>query len=289
MRLSAGSVTGARRSGIIGALKFPYFRSAACTSDIRLLIAALGCALSGTALADFRAEFAVVKGGSDNNMPGVSRIELSGGEMRTDAGNVSMLFDTHSGKMTVLMHDKKQYMDMQKVVETAGAAMAQANAALANLPPEQRAMIEERLGGRVPGMGSAKVDVSLMPTGASDRVGGYSCQVYRTQVNGAHVDDICLANVADAGISGGDQATLRKAFEQMRAMTEKMSAGMFRSPLNAMPLDKFPVRMTHYDDSGKIQQIVEIRSIQSGSVNGGDFAIPAGYTEQDMGSLMRHH
>ena len=254
-----------------------------------LLIAALGCALSGTAVADFRADFTVVKGGNSDNMPGVSRIELSGSQMRTDAGNVSMLFDTRSGKMTVLMHDKRQFMDMQKVVETAGAAMAQANAMLANLPPDQRAMIEQRMGGRVPGMGGAKVDVSLTPSGASDRVGSYSCQVYRTQVNGEHVDDICLASVSETGISSADQATLRKAFDQMRAMTEKMSAGMFRSPLNAMPLDKFPVRMTHYDNSGKVQQVVEIKNVQSGGVSPADFAIPAGYTEQDMGSMMRHH
>jgi hypothetical protein len=252
-----------------------------------LSIAALGCALSGTALADFRADFTVVKGGSDNSMPGVSRIELGGGRMRTDAGNVSMLFDTRSGAMTVLMHDKHQYMDMQKVIETAGAAMAQANAALASLPPEQRAMLEQRMGGKIPGMG-AKLDVSVTPTGASDRVAGHACQIYRTQVGDRHADDICLANIGDAGISAADQATLRKAFEEMRTMTEKMSAGMFRSPLSSMPLDKFPVRMTHYDDSGKVLQVVELKGVQTGGVVDSDFAVPAGYTEQDMGSLGRH-
>ncbi|HEX3894720.1 MAG TPA: DUF4412 domain-containing protein [Rudaea sp.] len=252
-----------------------------------LSIAVLGCALSGTALADFRAEYAIVKGGSASDMPGMSRIELGDGRLRTDAGNVSMLVDTRSGKMTVLMHDKHQYMDMQKVVDTAAGAMAQANAALANLPPEQRAMIEERMGGKIPGMG-AKMDVSVTPTGASDRVAGYACQVYRTQVGGEHIDDICLANVADAGISGADQATVRKAFEEMRTMTEKMSGGMFRSPLASMPLDKFPVRMTHYDDSGNVRQVVQLKSVQNGGVSGGDFAIPPGYTEQDMPSLGRH-
>jgi hypothetical protein len=178
-------------------------------------------------------------------------------------------------------------MDMQKVVDTAAGAMAQANAALANLPPEQRAMIEERMGGKIPGMG-AKMDVSVTPTGASDRVAGYACQVYRTQVGGEHIDDICLANVADAGISGADQATVRKAFEEMRTMTEKMSGGMFRSPLASMPLDKFPVRMTHYDDSGNVRQVVQLKSVQNGGVSSGDFAIPPGYTEQDMPSLGRH-
>ena len=62
-----------------------------------LSIGALCLALSGTALADFRADFAVVKGNAGDNVPGVSRIELSGAQMRTDAGNVSMLFDTRSG------------------------------------------------------------------------------------------------------------------------------------------------------------------------------------------------
>ena len=244
------------------------------------------CFASAPAMADFRAEFAVVKGGNSADMPGMSRLELGGDKMRMDAGNVSMLMDAGNGKMIALMHDKRQFMDMQKVVETASAAMAQANAALANLPPAQRAMLEERMGGKVPGLGG-KVDVSVTPTGTRERVGKFNCEVYRTQVGGEHMEDVCLANVADAGISGADQATLRRAFDQMKAMTEKMSNGMFHSPLRAMPSDKFPVRMTRFDDSGKPAQVVELKSLQSGGVPGADFAIPAGYTEADMGSL-RH-
>jgi hypothetical protein len=251
-----------------------------------LAIAVVGCFASVPALADFRAEFAVVKGSQNAQTPGMSRLEMGGAKMRMDADNVSMLMDTGSGRMTVLMHDKHQYMDMQKMVETAGAAMAQANAALANLPPEQRAMIEQHMGGKIPGMG-AKMDVSVTPTGVRDRVGNFNCEVYRTQVGGEHMEDVCLANVADAGISGADQATLRRAFDEMKTMTEKMSAGMFHSPLRSMPSDKFPVRMTRFDD-GKVVQVVELKSLSTGGVSGGDFAIPAGYTEADIGSL-RHH
>jgi hypothetical protein len=254
---------------------------------LALAVAILGCAACAPALADFRAEFAVVKGGKDAQTPAMSRLELGGDKMRMDADNVSMLMDAGNGKMTVLMHDKHQYMDMQKVIETASAAMATANAALANLPPEQRAMIEQRMGGKVPAMGGAKVDVSVTPTGARDRVGNFSCEVYRTQVNGEHHEDVCLANVADAGISGADQATLRRTFDEMKAMTEKMANGMFHSPLRAMPSDKFPVRMTRFED-GKAVQVVELKSLTSGSVPAADFAIPTGYSEADMGSMRRH-
>jgi len=252
-----------------------------------LSVAILGCFVSAPALADFRAEFAVVKGSQNAERPGMSRLELGGDKMRMDADNVSMLMDAGTGKMTVLMHDKHQYMDMQKVVETASAAMATANAALANLPPEQRAMIEQRMGGKIPGAGGAKADVSITPTGARERVGNFNCEVYRTQVNGEHMEDVCLANVADAGISRADQATLRRAFDEMKAMTDKMSNGMFRSPLRAMPTDKFPVRMTRYED-GKVVQVVEMKSLTTGGVPGADFAIPSGYSEADLASMRRH-
>jgi hypothetical protein len=283
--MPAPAVTRTGRSGII---RKPKITVEETFMHVRFAFAAaiVGCCVSVPATADFRAEFAVVKGSNGAETPAMSRLELGGGKMRMDADRMSMLMDANNGKMTVLMHDKHQYMDMQKMMETAGAAMATANAALASLPPEQRAMIEQRMGGKMPGVGGAQMDVSVTPTGTRERVGNFNCEVYRTQISGEHHEDVCLANVADAGISGADQAALRRAFEQMKTMTEKMSNGMFHSPLRSMPLDKFPVRMTRYDD-GKVVQVVELKSLTTGGVSGADFAIPAGYTEADLGS-MRH-
>ncbi|HEX6834099.1 MAG TPA: hypothetical protein VF132_11250, partial [Rudaea sp.] len=204
-----------------------------------LPLAILLCVLPLAARADFRAEFDSARGADDGRA--LSRIELSGQKMRTDAGGTSVLFDVRSAKMYVLLHDKKQYMDMDKIAQQVGAAMAQANAALANLPPEQRAMIEKQMGAHLPG-GGGRALVKMTPTGASDRVAGYACQVYRTEINGEYEQDSCLANLSDAGISAADQATVRAAFQQMKALSEKMSAGTFRSPMADMPLDKFPVR-----------------------------------------------
>jgi Domain of unknown function (DUF4412) len=247
---------------------------------------ALASSFSLNAWADFRVDF---EAKAQGDVPALSRIELSGEHMRVDAGTMSTLFDTGSGRMLVVQNDKHQYLDVQKAAETAGAAMAKASAALANLPPDQRAMIEQRMGGHMPGAGGAKVVATFTPTGASDRVGGYSCQIFRTEIDGRHVSDACVANASDAGISAADQATLRKAFEQIKAMTEKMSAGMFKSPVDQMPTDKFPVRIVQFDASGKQTQVVQIKSVTTSTVAGSDFAIPAGYTEQDLSSLVRHH
>lgn len=251
---------------------------------ILVALGACSFAICSTAHADFRADYTVVKGGTGD--AALSRIELSGNRMRTDAGNVSMLFDGSSNRMIVLMHDKKKYMDMEKMAETAGAAMAKAQAALANLPPAQRAMIEQQMGKHMPGMGGASIDVSITPTGAKDRVGSYSCDVYATSINGKRSSESCLTSLAAAGISSADAAAMRKAFEQLKALTEKMSAGMFKSPLGGMPTDRFPVRITNYEN-GRAGATVELKSLTTSNVPAADFSIPAGYTEQSMGDTGR--
>jgi len=253
----------------------------------RLALAlALAC-LSSAAWADFRANYS---GAGEGNTPSMSRFEVGGSHLRIDAGKISMLLDSDSGKTIMLMHDKHQYMDLAKVAEMAGAAMAQMNASLANLPPEQRAMIEQRMHGAMGGAG-AQAAVRITPTGTRDRVGSWSCEVYRTEVGDSRVEDSCLADVADAGISAADRATIRRAFEQLKQMSEKMSAGMFKSPLNQLPEGKFPVKITHYDKGEKGQTVV-LANVDTGAVSASDFAIPAGYTEQepDMhGPPGRHH
>ena len=244
---------------------------------------ALACTLPTAAWADFRADY---EASGQGPTPALSRIEVGGGHMRTDSGKVSMLFDVDSGRMLLIETEKRQYMDMAKIADTAGAAMAQANAALASLPPEQRAIMQQRMGAMA--HAAAKVDVQVKPTGVSDRVAGYACQVYRTDIDGRHSADSCLANVADAGISGADVASLRSAFQQLKALSDKMSAGAFKSALDEIPADKFPVRITTFDDSGKTQ-VVEIKSIATSTAGAADFAIPSGYSAKEVAMPSRHH
>ena len=239
---------------------------------LALALAALGCTLAAPAWADFSADFAAVQGTAGTSL---TRIEVGGGHMRMDTGNGSVLVDANSGRILMLMHDKREYMDMGKMAQSL-------NAMLANVPPQMRDMMKQRMAAHGGGT------VTYAPSGQTATVAGYACAIYRVTVGANHISDACLADLSAAGIDAADQATVRKVFDDLRAMAQTASAGMAKSALSQIPTGKFPVRMTRYD-GGKVVDVAQIKNVNRAAVNRADFEIPAGYTEQEMPAMGMHH
>lgn len=242
-------------------------------SKLALALAALGCTLAAPARADFSADFADVQGTGGGSL---TRIEVSGGRMRMDTDHSSILADASNGRILMLMPDKREYMDMGKMAQSL-------NAMLANVPPQMREMMKQRMAAHGGG-----VSVSYAPSGQTATVAGYACAVYRVTVGANHSSDACLADISAAGIDAADQATVRKVFDDLRAMAQTASAGMAKSTLSQLPGGKFPVRMTRYD-GGKVVDVAQIKNVNRAAVNRADFEIPAGYTEQEMPAMGMHH
>jgi hypothetical protein len=240
---------------------------------LTLAAIALATTLAAPAHAAFRAEFTTDQGDSGF---AVSGIELSGSHLRMNAGKVSTLVDADSGSIIVLMHDKHEYMDMARMVQ----AM---NAMLANVPPQLREMMKQRMAAH--GHGGAMV--TYTDTGKNESVAGHACTVYRITAGESHDSDACLADLADAGIDAADQATLRKVFADLRAMAKSAVAGIGASSLDQMPTDKFPVRMTRYVD-GKVAGVTRLKAITHAAAPAADFTIPAGYSEMQMPAFGAH-
>ena len=240
---------------------------------IRLAIAILGCAVSATALADFRAEFATVQGAGDTAL---TRIEVGAGHMRMDMGRNILLVDAASGRILVLMPNKQQYMDMGKMAQSL-------NAMLANVPPQMREMMKQRMAAH----GGGSATVAYAPTGQTATIDGYACSIYRVMIGNDHRSDACLADLSAAGIDAADQATVRKVFDDLRAMAQTASAGMVNSSINQLPAGTFPVQMTRYDD-GKVSAVTQIKSVSHAGVAAADFEVPAGYSEKQMPALGMH-
>jgi hypothetical protein len=109
--------------------------------------------------------------------------------------------------------------------------MAKMREQLKNMPPEQRAMIEQRMGGMANFGAMETKPVSKVTTveRGTDKVAGFKCQRFDVMNDDTQVADVCLATKADAGMSKDDFATVSTATKFMRDMaasTQKMSAGM---------------------------------------------------------------
>jgi len=204
-----------------------------------------------------------------------------------DAGRVSLLFDASADKVVMLMHNKKKYVDTKKTI----VADASSDAQLSKLAPEQRALIEKREAARMPESSGATTasHVNLKPTGRSDRVHEYPCEVYRIEVNGRHKQDLCLASVADVGISAEDRAMLQRTLAQLKAMSEGRFGRNVHAPIAAVLPEKFPVKVVRYAENGKVIEILELKQLTNGGVNASDFAIPAGYTDAGSSDADARH
>lgn len=241
----------------------------------RRLASLLALAVAMPAWADFRADYAPVKHG-DEEMPSLSRMEFAGQRLRTDTGRISMLFDAGSGKLITLNHDRHRYIDMDK------AAAARAGSNGAPPPPDARAHGEARPGAAGTPGGEPPPKITTTQTGKTDRVGDRTCEISSIEIDGDHVQDICLATLADAGIPAADQAGLRSTLGQLKALAEK-NAGPMRSPLADMPVDRIPLRITSFDEDGAVAEVIELKQLTTAPVAAGDFAIPAGYSEEQLG------
>ena len=235
-------------------------------------------ALCTAARAEFHAEYATVEGQAEG-APTLTRIEVASGHMRMDTSRVSVLFDSATSKLVALLHMKKKFMDTKK----AEAAQQEPGDAPEKMSPEHRAILEKQGNMPAPDTQSIAADatrrVSLKPTGTNDRVHDIACSVYRTEINGKHVQDMCLAAIADTGIGAEDQALVQRAFDQVKAMSETGVGARFRVPVPALTAGKFPLRISRYSENGKVRDVVELKSIANDGVNAADFAIPTGYTD----------
>ena len=169
-----------------------------------------------------------------------------------------MLFDTQRDVAIHVSSVNGQYMEIDRAAMTEMAEsvarmqkemapqMAQMRERLKNLPPEQRAMIEQQMGGRVD-LGAMETKPAGKVTTVkrdSDKIAGFKCQRYDVMNDKQRVADVCVATDADAGMSKADFSTVSSAMKFMRDMAgraQKLSAGMGAPRMPIGDVDGVPV------------------------------------------------
>jgi len=189
-----------------------------------------------------------------------SVIEVKGHMIRMSTPGKSdyMLYDAQRDMAIHVSSSEGQYMEIDRAsVEKMADSMAQVQKQMApqmammrerlkSLPPEQRAMIEQRMGGMANfGAMEAKppVKVTTVKRG-SDKIAGFKCQRYDVMNDKQRVADVCVATDADAGMSKADFSTVSSAMKFMRDMAgraQKLSAGMGAPRMPIGDVDGVPV------------------------------------------------
>jgi hypothetical protein len=183
-------------------------------------------------------------------------------------------------------HNKKvcQKIDKEGMAELStqlNAIMKQ----MENLPPEQRAMMEEMMKGKMPGM--AEAPPRRVETGAVEKVGDYFCTLHTLYSGEAKVWEVCTAGEN----MGEDIVEAMGAFRALSSFTGELQeilqqgpfASMIQTPYNELDeLDGFPVRVRTFDNKGKVVRESKLKSITSGELAESTFAIPAGYEIKDL-------
>ena len=144
-----------------------------------------------------------------------------------------MLYDKARDTVIHVNETQKEYMEIDRATierfsasvsamrEQISPQIAMMREQLKNMPPEQRAMIEQRMGGMV-NLGSMESqpveDIRTVKRGSKE-VSGFDCDVYEVLDGKQPVAEVCLATEADAGMSDADFETL----SAMMAFTREMA------------------------------------------------------------------
>ena len=212
------------------------------------------------------------------------RIDNIGGE------NMSMIF--RGEEFLMLNHTDRTYFVMdQAMLEQLNSQMNEAmklmEAQLAQVPPEQRAMVEKMMQGQMQNMMSMEPPPPpRVETGGASSWLNYSCTQYTVYSGSDKSQEICAASPNQ--IEGSDEVI--GAFQEMAAFITKMSesmpgpmaSGMAQNPTGMMDqIDGFPVHTLHYEN-GKVIREVSLESITRQSLDESMFSAPADYAQQQM-------
>jgi len=216
----------------------------------------------------------------------------------TSGGNVEsneMIFRGDRREMVVVDHGNQSYLTIDEpmiksIGEQLGDVEAKMLEALKNVPPEQRAMMEKMMKGRMPPQSAspARPKVELRRTSESDTKNGYPCVKYEVTRDGRKTREIWVTQWDN--VEGGAEAAA--AFEAMAEFYAQMRDSMPRfgadenkndNPFEHMKeMNGFPILTYEYSSDGSLVGESALTSSTDRSVAPEEFEPPSGYSQRQM-------
>ena len=208
----------------------------------------------------------------------------------TGAGNQSIIF--RDDTLFAVNHDEKLVRKIdRKTVEEIARQMEEMQKQLANLPPQQREMMEKMMQGKMPGMAGmgGEAPPRRIDVGGVEKVGKFSCTVNTVYAGDEKVREICTSEK----IPEVEEAM--EAFQAMARFTQSMlesfrqgpMAGMFETPFNEMDeVGGFPVRVRTFSGGRRTSEST-LESVTERDIEAEVFAPPKGYKVKNLADEMK--
>jgi hypothetical protein len=227
----------------------------------------------------------------------VDRLSAEDGALRLDQLDAngtptqSMIFQ--GDEMVIVNHGEKTYLriteksvsELAKQMEKATAAMKQMQEQLANMPLQQRQMMEKMFKGKMPGMPAA-VPAIRLEKGDAGNFDSYSRNYYKLFIGDEFRQQMCAAS-ADQ-VTGSEE--LMAAAKNMQEFSRKLTEAVPQIPMGSTlketfgvmsQMDGFPVVTREYED-GKFVRERFLSSAETVSFSPDHFSPPKGYKEKEF-------
>jgi hypothetical protein len=209
-------------------------------------------------------------------------------ESRDGSDETAFVFDGPKQVARMINVSKKTYMELSKAeMDRMKKQMDEMMAQMANIPPAQRAMMEQMMQGRgMPGMPTAAPRVEFKQTG-SDKVGQWACTKYEGSVGGQKTTEVCTVDPKEFGLTTADFAAAQQLAEFMKSLMPAAADKMFvNGTVQSQGFAGVPVRRITFRN-GAVESTTETTEFKRESLPASLFDPPAGFRKEAMPSMGR--
>lgn len=223
-----------------------------------------------------------------------SQLYVSGHKVRVESGNTQeggILYDAATHRMTILMPEKHAYLvlDKQSAAELGARvqdAQKQMQEQMANMPPQQRIMMEQVLAQN--GVTGSQIRTEVKDLGSSETVAGHRCHDMQIMRGGKPGLSMCVTPLGALGIPADAVTTLNTMRDDMRHLLAGLGP-MAETYSTLQNVDGFAIKREVPRREGfKLTTVTEmLKAIKLGNPPASLFAIPAGYTQTSVDKMMQ--
>ena len=216
-----------------------------------------------------------------------------------DAGKLRVEGDNpESGKYLVIFDQAKQvawmadlakgtYMEftaaqVQGMANQMQDAMKQMEEQMANLPPAQRAMMEQMMQGRMGNAVAPAVSVQQKATG--ETVGQFVCTRYAVLTDGQLTQEVCAAPADQLQLDPSAFETFKALAAFYEPLTRQVPRGNWAAPNGMSQIPGFPVQTVRYEGQQPSSEWRLVK-IENRSLDAALFTLPAGLKKTEMPAM----